>query len=122
MLLAPAARQSLPVVLRAARRAARAASKMADDNVARCAHLLLKHTGSRNPVSRRTNQRITMTKAEALDELGCFAAAETECLPVLSASQVSGSKHDDSLAHVYDYQSVVKIDEWINDVPISAFA
>ncbi|KAH8099104.1 hypothetical protein JL720_2084 [Aureococcus anophagefferens] len=42
---------------------------MADDNVARCAHLLLKHTGSRNPVSRRTNQRITMTKAEALDEL-----------------------------------------------------
>ncbi len=59
---------------------------------------------------------------EALDELGCFAAAETECLPVLSASQVSGSKHDDSLAHVYDYQSVVKIDEWINDVPISAFA
>ena len=39
---------------------------MADDNVARCAHLLLKHTGSRNPVSRRTNQRITMTKAEAL--------------------------------------------------------
>jgi len=64
---APPASPLCRLLVRAARRAAR--SKMADDNVARCAHLLLKHTGSRNPVSRRTNQRITMTKAEALDEL-----------------------------------------------------
>lgn len=36
---------------------------------ARCAHLLLKHTESRNPVSRRTGERITITKAEAIAEL-----------------------------------------------------
>ena len=35
----------------------------------RATHLLLKHTGSRNPVSRRTNARISMSKEEALAEL-----------------------------------------------------
>ena len=35
----------------------------------RCSHLLCKHTGSRNPVSRRTGQQITMSKEEAIAEL-----------------------------------------------------
>jgi NIMA-interacting peptidyl-prolyl cis-trans isomerase 1 len=34
-----------------------------------CRHLLIKHTQSRNPISRRTNQTITMSKAEAMKEL-----------------------------------------------------
>ena len=38
-------------------------------STARCAHLLLKHTKSRNPVSRRTNEKITISKAEAIAEL-----------------------------------------------------
>ena len=35
----------------------------------RCAHLLIKHSGSRNPVSRRTNQNVTMSPTDALAEL-----------------------------------------------------
>jgi parvulin-like peptidyl-prolyl isomerase len=35
----------------------------------RCAHLLIKHSGSRNPVSRRTNQSVTLAPAEAMAEL-----------------------------------------------------
>mmetsp|Transcript_18368 Transcript_18368/g.42162 ORF Transcript_18368/g.42162 Transcript_18368/m.42162 type:complete len:116 (+) Transcript_18368:127-474(+) len=35
----------------------------------RAAHLLIKHTGSRNPVSRRTGQTITLTPEQALAEL-----------------------------------------------------
>ena len=35
----------------------------------RCLHLLIKHNESRNPISRRTNQTITITKAEAIQEL-----------------------------------------------------
>ncbi|KAJ1458613.1 hypothetical protein M885DRAFT_614462 [Pelagophyceae sp. CCMP2097] len=35
----------------------------------RCSHLLLKHTGSRNPVSRRTNQALTMSLDEAKKEM-----------------------------------------------------
>ena len=35
----------------------------------RCSHLLIKHSGSRNPVSRRTQERITRSKAEALQQL-----------------------------------------------------
>ncbi|EDO05690.2 putative Peptidyl-prolyl cis-trans isomerase NIMA-interacting 1 [Babesia bovis T2Bo] len=32
----------------------------------RCAHILLKHTGSRNPINRNTNQRVTRSKEEAI--------------------------------------------------------
>lgn len=35
----------------------------------RCAHLLIKHTGSRNPVSRRTGQQVTLSPEDALNEL-----------------------------------------------------
>ena len=35
----------------------------------RAAHLLIKHTGSRNPVSRRTQQTITLTPEMAHQEL-----------------------------------------------------
>lgn len=35
----------------------------------RAAHLLVKHSGSRNPVSRRTNKEITLTPEDALAEL-----------------------------------------------------
>lgn len=35
----------------------------------RAAHLLIKHNGSRNPVSRRTNQTITTSSALAYQEL-----------------------------------------------------
>ena len=35
----------------------------------RAAHLLIKHTESRNPLSRRTNQRITLSPSDAKIEL-----------------------------------------------------
>lgn len=35
----------------------------------RAAHLLIKHTGSRNPVSRRTGETITLTPDQAKTEL-----------------------------------------------------
>ena len=35
----------------------------------RTAHLLIKHTGSRNPVSRRTGQPVTLSPEEAMREL-----------------------------------------------------
>ena len=35
----------------------------------RASHLLIKHTGSRNPVSRRTNAAVSLSKAEARAEL-----------------------------------------------------
>lgn len=38
----------------------------------RCAHLLIKHAGSRNPVSRRTGLGVTMSKEDALKELQEF--------------------------------------------------
>ena len=35
----------------------------------RCAHLLIKHTGSRNPVSRRTGEQVHTTPEDAMAEL-----------------------------------------------------
>lgn len=35
----------------------------------RCAHILLKHTGSRNPINRNTNQPVTRSKEEAIAEI-----------------------------------------------------
>jgi len=35
----------------------------------RASHILCKHTGSRNPVSRRSNQTVTMNKQAAVDEI-----------------------------------------------------
>jgi len=35
----------------------------------RCSHILAKHTGSRNPVSRRTNATIALSKADAVKEI-----------------------------------------------------
>eukprot|EP00529_Nitzschia_sp_RCC80_P038193 CAMPEP_0113491274 /NCGR_PEP_ID=MMETSP0014_2-20120614/27473_1 /TAXON_ID=2857 /ORGANISM="Nitzschia sp." /LENGTH=75 /DNA_ID=CAMNT_0000385063 /DNA_START=29 /DNA_END=256 /DNA_ORIENTATION=+ /assembly_acc=CAM_ASM_000159 len=40
----------------------------------RAAHLLIKHTGSRNPVSRRTGQQVTMSPDEAMAELKQYEA------------------------------------------------
>jgi parvulin-like peptidyl-prolyl isomerase len=40
----------------------------------RAAHLLIKHTGSRNPVSRRTGQEVTLSPEEALQELRSYEA------------------------------------------------
>uniref|UniRef100_A0A7S1JD20 Peptidyl-prolyl cis-trans isomerase n=1 Tax=Eutreptiella gymnastica TaxID=73025 RepID=A0A7S1JD20_9EUGL len=41
----------------------------------RCSHLLIKHIESRNPVSRRTGQQVTLTKAEAIAELKGYEEA-----------------------------------------------
>lgn len=35
----------------------------------RCAHILCKHTESRNPVSRRTGQKVIITKQQAVQEI-----------------------------------------------------
>lgn len=40
----------------------------------RAAHLLIKHTGSRNPVSRRTGQEITLSPDDAMAELQEYEA------------------------------------------------
>jgi parvulin-like peptidyl-prolyl isomerase len=40
----------------------------------RAAHLLIKHTGSRNPVSRRTGQEVTLSPEEAVQELRSYEA------------------------------------------------
>ncbi len=42
------------------------------DNQVRTAHLLIKHTGSRNPISRRTNKQITLSPEDAYEELQKF--------------------------------------------------
>lgn len=42
---------------------------MSSSTTVRAAHLLIKHTGSRNPVSRRTNQTITTSPQLAYQEL-----------------------------------------------------
>mmetsp|Transcript_17102 Transcript_17102/g.36939 ORF Transcript_17102/g.36939 Transcript_17102/m.36939 type:complete len:117 (-) Transcript_17102:384-734(-) len=38
----------------------------------RTAHLLIKHTGSRNPVSRRTGAQVTLSPEDALAELRLY--------------------------------------------------
>lgn len=40
----------------------------------RCAHLLIKHTGSRNPVSRRTGEQVHTSPEDALAELQQYEA------------------------------------------------
>ena len=40
----------------------------------RTAHLLIKHTGSRNPVSRRTGEQVTLSPGQALAELQSYEA------------------------------------------------
>ena len=40
----------------------------------RTAHLLIKHTGSRNPISRRTGEEVTLSSEEALAELKSYEA------------------------------------------------
>ena len=40
----------------------------------RTAHLLIKHTGSRNPVSRRTGAQVTLSPDQALAELRSYEA------------------------------------------------
>ena len=42
---------------------------MSNSGKVRAAHLLIKHTGSRNPVSRRTGEPVTITPSSAMDEL-----------------------------------------------------
>ena len=41
---------------------------MADQNV-QVSHLLIKHTDSRNPISRRTRKQVTLTPKDAMTEL-----------------------------------------------------
>lgn len=43
-------------------------------NQVRAAHLLIKHTGSRNPVSRRTGQEVSLSPEEAIQELRQYEA------------------------------------------------
>eukprot|EP00429_Kryptoperidinium_foliaceum_P068350 CAMPEP_0176051406 /NCGR_PEP_ID=MMETSP0120_2-20121206/25557_1 /TAXON_ID=160619 /ORGANISM="Kryptoperidinium foliaceum, Strain CCMP 1326" /LENGTH=105 /DNA_ID=CAMNT_0017384847 /DNA_START=77 /DNA_END=390 /DNA_ORIENTATION=- len=43
-------------------------------NQVRAAHLLIKHTGSRNPVSRRTGQQVTLSPEDAMKELQHYEA------------------------------------------------
>ncbi|KAL7569114.1 hypothetical protein ACA910_016947 [Epithemia clementina (nom. ined.)] len=38
----------------------------------RAAHLLIKHTGSRNPVSRRTGETVTLSPEDAQNELASY--------------------------------------------------
>jgi len=45
---------------------------MSSDDQIRAAHLLIKHTGSRNPVSRRTGQPVTLSPDAAKAELQSF--------------------------------------------------
>ena len=40
----------------------------------RAAHLLIKHTGSRNPVSRRTGEQVTQSPESAVQELQQYEA------------------------------------------------
>ena len=40
----------------------------------RAAHLLIKHTASRNPVSRRTGQQVTLTPQNARSEINAYLA------------------------------------------------
>ncbi|CAJ1942562.1 unnamed protein product [Cylindrotheca closterium] len=40
----------------------------------RAAHLLIKHTGSRNPVSRRTGEQVVLSPEDAMKELTEFEA------------------------------------------------
>ena len=42
---------------------------MSDQNQVRTAHLLIKHNQVRNPISRRTNDKITITPSDAYTEL-----------------------------------------------------
>jgi peptidyl-prolyl cis-trans isomerase NIMA-interacting 1 len=42
---------------------------MPNSNKVRAAHLLIKHTGSRNPVSRRTGAAVTLPPNAAMEEL-----------------------------------------------------
>ncbi len=47
----------------------------------RTAHLLIKHTGSRNPVSRRTGAQVTLTPDEAVAELRHYQSKiQAECI------------------------------------------
>ena len=38
----------------------------------RVAHLLIKHTGSRNPISRRTGQPVTLSPEDAMTEIKAY--------------------------------------------------
>mmetsp|Transcript_54380 Transcript_54380/g.80917 ORF Transcript_54380/g.80917 Transcript_54380/m.80917 type:complete len:117 (-) Transcript_54380:384-734(-) len=44
-------------------------------NEVRAAHLLIKHTGSRNPVSRRTGEQVTLSPQDAMAELRSYENA-----------------------------------------------
>lgn len=58
----------------------------------RAAHLLIKHTGSRNPVSRRTGEPVTQTPEQAMAELQHYERrireeGITEVFPQYAASR-----------------------------------
>ena len=77
------------------------------EKTARCAHLLVKHTESRNPVSRRTGEQITMSKDHArryleglLEGIGAVACVHGRGLVVLgdAGEVVAFSRHAGKLA------------------------
>ena len=61
----------------------------------RASHILCKHTGSRNPVSRRTGQAITISQQSALDEINGYIA-QLRSSPSLSDtfSQIAKNRSD----------------------------
>jgi parvulin-like peptidyl-prolyl isomerase len=70
----------------------------------RTAHLLIKHTGSRNPVSRRTGKQVTLAPTDAMKELQMYeqkimAEGVTESFPkyALQRSDCSSFKQNGDL-------------------------
>ena len=67
----------------------------------RAAHLLIKHTGSRNPVSRRTNQSVLLTPEAALAELRQYehriqSEGVHEAFPTCAAERSDCSSYQNS--------------------------
>jgi parvulin-like peptidyl-prolyl isomerase len=72
----------------------------------RTAHLLIKHTGSRNPVSRRTGKQVTISPEEAMAELQQYekrikesGVAETFPVCAMERSDCSSFARNGDLGH-----------------------
>ncbi|KAJ8602262.1 hypothetical protein CTAYLR_003647 [Chrysophaeum taylorii] len=61
----------------------------------RAAHLLVKHAGSRNPVSRRTNNQIKRSREEALAALAKFRAEIVGADDPIKTFFAIASRHSD---------------------------
>jgi hypothetical protein len=58
------------------------------------AHLLIKHTQSRNPISRRTGQPVTLSPADAYQELQGYEAKLCQPLSVTTFMQYAEARSD----------------------------